>query len=556
MELERLQRTSFTNNCAVGFKPLLLIGNFQMKNIPTHDYNQLYPPPTNRTQQEFDLSVIEPYTEPTWYLNDADDGFFFIMKKNENSDFVTEAYPVHRLEEVLSLHQNSNSDVWISQATFYRTRRTVENVRSVALSFVDIDCDELPWAKDLTPLERANFILQVCDESSIPRPSVIVHSGRGLHLKWLYTKAIPHPALTRWSVVEKHLVEKFRAFGADPKATDAARFLRLVATTNTKAEQSKNRCEVVYVNVESTLDGSICRYEFDKFADQVLPFTRQQIREFRKLKKEQAKSKETKSKQTKWNPQTINAMRAEDLEKLVELRGGMPEGKRMICLFWQMNFMCLAGRVTEENFDAMVSLLAMKIDPRWDFRLGDLVTVRMKMRVSRKAGTDTHRIELYTPKTEKLISDLEITLEEQRQLKTLASLSVKQERRQEAREMRRREANIMPRALYISRAEQRCIRAHELRAKGLSIRAIAKEMELSVGAISGYLKKEIPSVQSVQSPVYYLGYPLPVGQEEQPLERFERGLVERKGGKGEGEAPESKLSTGLIAITEWRIGYA
>ena len=546
MELERLQRTSLMS--AQQTLSAALREFSKMKNIPTHDYNQLYPPPTNRTQQEFDLSVIEPHAEPFWYLNDSDDGFFFIMKKNEDLDFVTEAYPVHRLEEVLALHQNSKADVWISQATFYRTRRTVENVRSVGLNFVDIDCDDLPWAKDLNPVDRANFILQVCDESRIPRPSVIVHSGRGLHLKWLYTKAIPHPALTRWSAVEKHLVEKFRAFGADPKATDAARFLRLVATTNTKAEKWKNRCEVVYVNVDDTVDGSICRYEFDKFADMVLPFTRQQIREFRKQKSEQAKSKETKSKKTKWNPQCVNAMRAEDLEKLVELRGGMPEGKRMICLFWQMNFLCLAGRVTDDNFDAMASLLAMKIDPSWDFRIGDLVTVRMKMRATRKAGTDAHRIELYTPKTEKLISDLAITLEEQRQLKTLASASVKQERRKEAREARRREANVMPRALYLSRAEQRCARAHELRAQGLSMRAIAKELDLSVGAIAGYLKKEIPDEHGVQSGVRYLGYPLPYRQGDKPLEVNERGQVVRKGGKGEGEDPGGNLSTGFIAL--------
>ena len=155
-----------------------------------------------------------------------------------------------------------------------------------------------------------------------------------------------------------------------------------------------------------------------------------------------------------------------------------------------------------------------------------------------------------------MISDLEITLEEQRQLKTLASASIKQERRKEAREARRREANIMPRALYLSRAEQRCARAHELRAQGLSIRAIAKELEVSPASIAGYLKKQIPSEQSVQSPVLYLGYPLPVRQEDKPLEVNERGLVERKGGKGEGEDPDGKLSTGLIALDEWRIGYA
>ena len=137
---------------------------------------------------------------------------------------------------------------------------------------------------------------------------------------------------------------------------------------------------------------------------------------------------------------------------------------------------------------------------------------------------------------------------------------MKHERRKEAREARRRKANIMPRALYLSRAEQRCARAHELRAQGLSIRAIAKELELSPASIAGYLKKEIPSAKGVQSAAYYLGYPLRQAQGDLPLEVIERGLVERKGGKGEGEDPGGNLSTGLFALAldleEWRIGYA
>ena len=113
----------------------------------------------------------------------------------------------------------------------------------------------------------------------------------------------------------------------------------------------------------------------------------------------------------------------------------------------------------------------------------------------------------------------------------------------------------MPRALYLSRAEQRCARAHELRAQGLSIRAIAKELELSPASIAGYLKKEIPSAKGVQSAVYYLGNPLRQAQGDLPLEVIERGLVERK---GEGEDPGGNLSTGLFALDleEWRIGYA
>ena len=77
---------------------------------------------------------------------------------------------------------------------------------------------------------------------------------------------------------------------------------------------------------------------------------------------------------------------------------------------------------------------------------------------------------------------------------------------------------------------------------------IAKELELSPASIAGYLKKEIPSAKGVQSAVHYLGYPLRQAQGDLPLEVIERGLVERKGGKGEGEDPGGNLSTGLFAL--------
>ncbi|MBG9287806.1 helix-turn-helix domain-containing protein [Corynebacterium belfantii] len=46
-----------------------------------------------------------------------------------------------------------------------------------------------------------------------------------------------------------------------------------------------------------------------------------------------------------------------------------------------------------------------------------------------------------------------------------------------------------PRQVYLKRAEERRQRALKLREKGLSIRAIAKELGCSVGTIHRYLKQ-------------------------------------------------------------------
>lgn len=46
-----------------------------------------------------------------------------------------------------------------------------------------------------------------------------------------------------------------------------------------------------------------------------------------------------------------------------------------------------------------------------------------------------------------------------------------------------------PREAYLSRAEQRRQKIHELRSQGLSIRAIAKQLDISVGTVHYSLHK-------------------------------------------------------------------
>ena len=56
---------------------------------------------------------------------------------------------------------------------------------------------------------------------------------------------LPRAAAGRAVAVNKALVRRFAAFGADPAAVDMSRILRVVGTTNTK---SGERAEILWLN--------------------------------------------------------------------------------------------------------------------------------------------------------------------------------------------------------------------------------------------------------------------------------------------------------------------
>ena len=119
-------------------------------------------------------------------------------------------------------------------------------------------------------------ILDYCENVvPTPPPSVIVFSGRGLYLKWMWSTPIPKPAAGRFVAVNRALVRRFAPFGADPAAVDVSRILRVVGSLNSK---SGAPARVVWM---SERNGRIVDYDFEAFADEILPFTSEQIRGFR-----------------------------------------------------------------------------------------------------------------------------------------------------------------------------------------------------------------------------------------------------------------------------------
>jgi len=166
-------------------------------------------------------------------------------------------------------------DSFLSQAQFFRPTRRVVHLWHINLCFVDLDVYRSALAG-----ESLSHVVQVlrryCGDEGVPLPSVIISSGRGLYAKWILERPLPQAALPRWNAVQEVLLGKFEPFHADWKARSASQVLRLVQTVNTKSGE-----HVRVLHVEE-VDGEPLRYDFERLAEAVLPWTRQELEALQK----------------------------------------------------------------------------------------------------------------------------------------------------------------------------------------------------------------------------------------------------------------------------------
>jgi hypothetical protein len=291
-------------------------------------------------------------------------------------------------------------------------------------------------------------------------------------------------------------VDRLAHVGADPMAKDASRVLRTIQTVNSKSGEV---CRVVHVMNDN--DGQPVRYNFEYLAEALLPTARWTIEQQRQEQAERVKRKPKafllvpggkadnlrgfSGRQLAWD-------RLEDLRRLAELRGGVNEGCRMQHLFWRLNFLLLSGATNSKQMYHEASALARELDPQWNSRSKELMTLFSKAKAyeagERISFGGKDYLPLYTPKNDTLINLFGITTDEQLQLKTIISSEVALERDRKRHEARRRAAGATDRRTYLEAASAKQAQAQSLSLKGLSVRAIAKQMGVSVGAVSGYLK--------------------------------------------------------------------
>ena len=219
------------------------------------------------------LKFIDPF-EPR-VLPHHGWGFWTLNRLNvAGRGMQQQPYRLHQMERVLD-HVRQDVDTYMSQALFDRPCRRALHVAWMTHAYVDLDFYKLPERRHLNDTGIGMALRMFCNDEGIQEPSLVVFSGRGAYLKWMWSHPLPRAAAGRAVAVNKALVRRFASWGADPTAVDVSRILRVVGTTNTKSG------EVARVLWQAERDGQMLTYDFDTFADEVLPYTLDEIRGFR-----------------------------------------------------------------------------------------------------------------------------------------------------------------------------------------------------------------------------------------------------------------------------------
>jgi hypothetical protein len=144
-------------------------------------------------------------------------------------------------------------------------------------------------------------------------------------LVWLHT-AVPRRALPRWHACQREIFETLREYGADPKATDAARVLRLIGTQNSRAG-----------TFVEALTGVGAVWDFDDLVNEILPLSRAALTALR-VKRAMRRATDKRfsvAPPANFTVATLWEGRLADLQKLLEGRwlGELPPGERDAWLF-------------------------------------------------------------------------------------------------------------------------------------------------------------------------------------------------------------------------------
>ncbi|MEA1974050.1 MAG: helix-turn-helix domain-containing protein [Bacillota bacterium] len=212
---------------------------------------------------------------------------------------------ISSIEELKKYEINPDKEIFIQQHTKGNKKdRTGNNSKSIKHLFFDID-----------NTQNFNLLLLNIKGAGMPKPTIIINSGGGFHV---YYK-LKERTYKNISPILKNLALKI---GADTRATDRARILRLESSCNNKSKYNKPLVEVVYKN-NINYDLSI----FEKIAD---------ITAEKPTKSNTVTSTEVESKDTRKSKYTKDIVT--DMYCVNEMLKGVGQGQRNFAL----------GRITKK----------------------------------------------------------------------------------------------------------------------------------------------------------------------------------------------------------------
>ena len=347
-------------------------------------------------------------------------------------------------------------NVYITLNTFYKTYRRIEYLRELNALFIDLDTYKTGFTKEqiLMNLNENYF------GKNIPIPNFIIDSGRGLYLIWLIKK-VPSMALPLWKAAEDYFYKTLKEFGADRQALDATRILRIPGSIN-----SKTHTEVKIIDNYDYL------YDLREIQNEYMPEL-----------SEKALKKRGRPKKVLFvhRERSLYYARLQDLIKLCELREYNLKGHRELILFLYRYYLCYFTEDIEKSLNDTLELNNMFRQPLSQNEVRN--ATKSAETVFKNQSKD------YKYKNETLINLLEISNEEQKEMKTIISKdeykrrkrlrnnkSYNSEKAKEKYKDKLKESGKITKEEEIS---QRRIKIKDLLAKGLKQKDICLKLNIS-----------------------------------------------------------------------------
>ena len=347
-------------------------------------------------------------------------------------------------------------DVYISQNTFNNKSRRLIHLKELKALYIDIDCYKMNLSK-----EAVKYFMENDLYGQIPVPNMLIDSGRGLYYI-IFLENTMAEELPKWQLVEKYLYEKLKDLGADNKALDATRVLRVTGTVN-----SKNN------SIVKVIDTYDYQYTLDEIIENYIPEVNEDRKEKQKPKGVRKKGRKKKF-VSLFNLYNLYYTRFMDIKKLVEIRNYEMTGYREVTLFLLRYFM----NVYHNCDDDLVMEEILEINNSFTEPLEKDEVFKATLSGATRATEN-----VYKYSNDKLIKLLDITPLEQKQMATIISKTEKYYRNNKnRRNNRRNEEGLTNKEAERIKNEKDIL---ELKRKKYTLKQISKELNLSIS----YVKK-------------------------------------------------------------------
>ena len=135
-------------------------------------------------------------------------------------------------------------DVYVALASFNdEGHRTKECAKGLKTFFIDIDCGDLKPYKDKS--EGLGALKTFCKKAKLPKPTIVVDSGNGLHVYWVLNKCVKSSKWFKMANSLKDLCEEHKFLVDGGVTANLAQILRVPETLNFKDIDNPKSVEVI-----------------------------------------------------------------------------------------------------------------------------------------------------------------------------------------------------------------------------------------------------------------------------------------------------------------------